>query len=490
MKQFWIYITIASLLISCKPGDVDSIIVGQIDGYYNKPVNLYLAEFVYLNQPYGQPFALTHTDEVGKFKVRIKSNTNTFFYLIDDKGHSLSTFPLYIKPKDSISFHTSIHNTSRPEFGGDNAPFHQAILNLQQGLSKSFRYNRINEWSINDFKLFCDSIENTFKNDIVSLKDINNFDSTEFNFLNSELKLYTALIRYEYLQNHLNETLGEPRYLIEDESFYRFKQNLLKSTSDFWYLPTYTMVIDAMIIDLYQQYVAENNSSIENELDIKLWLVNKAFQGNAKEVALARIARKIPDYLTYPNIFEQIDSTIHVSAKYLKKIALQSYFNKQIANISAIKPGMNAPTINLQNQHGENISTIDFKGKIILLTFWGTWCPPCLTSIPKYVKIQEVFSEKDVVFVFVSLEARIDDFDNWKNFIAGKGHIASRLLHEKPFPGIHLFAHGQFNNPEIKPFAITAAPSYVLIDKQGKIVAPRVNLDDELIERISILLNE
>src|SRR5690554_3519895 len=62
-----------------------------------------------------------------------------------------------------------------------------------------------------------------------------------------------------------------------------------------------------------------------------------------------------------------------------------------------------APDFTLQTMDGEALTLSDLRGKVVVLNFWATWCPPCRYKIPYFIKFQEEFAD-DVVFVGVSLD--------------------------------------------------------------------------------------
>lgn len=62
-----------------------------------------------------------------------------------------------------------------------------------------------------------------------------------------------------------------------------------------------------------------------------------------------------------------------------------------------------APDFALKSLDGKTVKLSDFKGKVVIIDFWATWCPPCRKGIPDLISIQNEF-KKDVVIIGVSLD--------------------------------------------------------------------------------------
>lgn len=63
-----------------------------------------------------------------------------------------------------------------------------------------------------------------------------------------------------------------------------------------------------------------------------------------------------------------------------------------------------APAWELRDLEGELVKSADFKGKVVVLNFWATWCPPCRMEIPGFVDVQEKYEDQGVAIIGVSLD--------------------------------------------------------------------------------------
>jgi peroxiredoxin len=66
--------------------------------------------------------------------------------------------------------------------------------------------------------------------------------------------------------------------------------------------------------------------------------------------------------------------------------------------------GRTAPDFALTDLSGKTVRLADFKGEIVLLDFWATWCAPCREEIPDFVELQKQYAEKGFTFLGISLD--------------------------------------------------------------------------------------
>jgi peroxiredoxin len=70
--------------------------------------------------------------------------------------------------------------------------------------------------------------------------------------------------------------------------------------------------------------------------------------------------------------------------------------------------GKPAPTFTLDLMDGGKLDLAALKGKIVVLDFWATWCPPCRATLPIYVKVTDKFKDKGVVFHGINIKETPD----------------------------------------------------------------------------------
>ena len=63
-----------------------------------------------------------------------------------------------------------------------------------------------------------------------------------------------------------------------------------------------------------------------------------------------------------------------------------------------------APDWKLKNLEGKTVELSEFRGKVVILDFWATWCIPCRVEIPRFVELQKQYADKGPVVIGVSLD--------------------------------------------------------------------------------------
>ncbi len=119
----------------------------------------------------------------------------------------------------------------------------------------------------------------------------------------------------------------------------------------------------------------------------------------------------------------------------------------------------------------------EFKGKVVYVDFWASWCPPCRQQMPHAKTMHQDYAKKEVVFLYISFD-RSDDA--WKKGIEKFG-----------IQGHHIMPGTALGNDINTKFQVTGIPRYLIIDKNGKVVdadAPRPSQTQDLKSKIDALL--
>ncbi|MEO0470406.1 MAG: TlpA disulfide reductase family protein [Bacteroidota bacterium] len=120
-----------------------------------------------------------------------------------------------------------------------------------------------------------------------------------------------------------------------------------------------------------------------------------------------------------------------------------------------LAPGKMAPDFQLKDLEGNERSLSDFRGKVIYLDFWASWCGPCRREMPSARELKARFKEKDVVFLYVSID---ENEEAWRKAAAEE---------ELAGPAVVWTKGGSSEVPV--SYGIEGIPNYFLINRDGTI---------------------
>ena len=130
--------------------------------------------------------------------------------------------------------------------------------------------------------------------------------------------------------------------------------------------------------------------------------------------------------------------------------------------MSAFNAGNPAFDFTYPDRNGDSISLADFKGSLVYVDVWATWCGPCKREIPHLLELEKDYHGQNIVFLSVSVDED-ENYDAW-----------ATMLDEKEMGGVQLFASGW--SKIAKDYKINGIPRFMLFDSEGNIIdvkAPR-----------------
>jgi len=133
------------------------------------------------------------------------------------------------------------------------------------------------------------------------------------------------------------------------------------------------------------------------------------------------------------------------------------------AHASRVKPATErklAPNFSLQDPNGRSVQLADYRGKVVLLNFWATWCGPCKIEVPWFVEFERQHKDQGFAVVGVSM-----DEDGWqaiKPFMADMGINYRVLLGNDTIAQIY--------------GGVDSLPTTFIIDRDGRIAAVHLGL--------------
>lgn len=356
---------------------------------------------------------------------------------------------------DNLDFYNSM------EFSGlgfnDNSFIHRYIL--KYGMRDVFKevivfpsisvadsiYNRMNELSPDDFTRYIAEHQNSerqfYENDPIQ------------GDLSLELKAYyEAMVTYKwagYLFAYAN--MRQKRNEVMPDEFYIFLWDLEISSDEAIMQPAYGAFLDIYLDYAFKSMHGDSITDKIQKFALMFELAEMQLSGFAEEYMLGRLLARtikptnIPFIMAYYQKFEKIS----VVNSYRK--AVQDVYERAVA----FSDKQAAPAFVLQNPEGDMISLVDLQGKLVYVSFWASWCQPCLKEQEASLSNRVALQDKDIVFLYISVDDKEED---WKRF-----------LERKPNYGINVWAKGR-GNEVTRSYNVISLPHYFLLDKQGRFI--------------------
>jgi len=139
---------------------------------------------------------------------------------------------------------------------------------------------------------------------------------------------------------------------------------------------------------------------------------------------------------------------------------------KEDEQVSAPSQEIQLPDFTFRSLDGKVYRLSDFKGNVVLLNFWASWCPPCREEMPIFVEVYNKCKDKGFVILAVSMDTNTNARDKYLESL------------KPPF----LVLEG---NDEVR---LTGLPTSYLIDRDGKVYKMKLGVYRELKEDVEKLL--
>jgi len=187
----------------------------------------------------------------------------------------------------------------------------------------------------------------------------------------------------------------------------------------------------------------------------KYELVSRLYTNKTLEMMQGRLLRRIitPRYVPYLANYYQDYQDYTYTQSYAD--AIKSIFNEA----SRFSNSALAPNFELMNEAGEKAALNDFRGKIVYISFWASWCQPCLKEIDKSISNKIELQDTNVVFLYISVD---DTPEKWRRGL-------KNISNAKVTGDYHVYGNGRRSEVS-RLYRVISLPQYFLVDKDGKFI--------------------
>lgn len=380
---------------------------------------------------------------------------------------SLQNLAVFAQPGENLIFNINEDTTF---YEGSLAVFHRQVQSVREDHLKSAEFSNLR----NLYSMPLDSFERllfTSNEQVIEALDTIVQDDHEdwkwavWNALSTPLANYG--LNYPFYHGRLTQN---DSFQVTASYFDRITDAFqLESTK----IPLNEKRI-GMLKTFVESYIRQDTPYIESD-SARLQLMFSRTEELFKKDTLVELVHTqiIKEQLKYsglgdaePMITNYVNNLPESSSKSALKDKLNKWEKQKAGNI--------APGFKAQYPDSTEVALEDFKGKVVYIDVWATWCGPCLREIPHLERMYERYADRDdLALISISIDS---DYEKWH-----------KKVNEDEMGGIQLWVEDAWDSDLNESYMISSIPRFILIDKEGRIVdadAPRPSSEEIIYDMI------
>lgn len=356
---------------------------------------------------------------------------------------------VYLEKGGSLQVTFDPHNfMASLEFTGDDAAANNYLLayaKYKQPIDEALK-SQIKDAGPDAFKQFMSDKRKTLHFFLKEYKKNHKLDRQFLEFAKADIDYWYGYHLLNYLWEHplLN---GMDAPIDASRSYFSFFSDLMISNE--FALPNlnYIYFLDQFID--YQLNLKSNESLSDKEL------VKKYLKGDPLDYYTSKLLSTDCKRGKALTAGPEIQSFIDQCDNEVYNNVLRQVYNEA----KGLSYGDEAPNFTLKDMSGKLVQLKDYRGKVVYLDFWATWCSPCVMQMKNSKQWKKEFAGRDdVVFLYLSLDK---EESSWRNFVNTNG-----------LGGQHLKADGGdvYKSKIARLYKVKRMPHVYLVDKNGRVV--------------------
>lgn len=400
--------------------------------------------------------------EESKLTVAKVNEQNEVYFILDFKGKNLLhvtyndlPFQIFIENENRIEFEFDANKILETiKFTGESAANNNALSAFNRefrtgtkGMERRKGYlpvylstEQVLKAKEQDLRTYEEAISETFAKKMQFVQSKKDISATFKKYLNRKISYGTGVDRLTYFI--INEEKMSPREIQNAEIRHEFRTKNKQENEALAHEDYTNFWIAYVWFNYLRKDYKEPNAGFgfyqiaEKELNAatKDWVLAKILINAKKENYIAIADQK----------FESFKKNVS-DRKYVDKVAM--FYD----GIIEVNDDGKAPEFILKDTDGHLRSLSEFEGQVVYISYWATWCKPCLMGFRKTIAVRNQMEDLGVVLLNICLD---ENESTWQSTMA-----------RVPMPGINLYAG---NNEELKlNYDLSKLPAYYIIDKNG-----------------------
>lgn len=400
-------------------------------------------------------------NEDGSFKIEFEQRIAENYIL-----KPFENIYLFINPGDNVHLEIDLDKEGGVSFLGDSKEYNQLLSAFYSegyyGEKTHENLNILSTLTPDEYLDYRDNIRNQ------KLKSLENFSKTKSIPLALKKSLHAQILNNEYVKlleygisncSAINNLSAKEIEMKESFNYFAaVKQeindnadNLTKHSSFNEFLNTYQIYFFHSLLNL-------DLKSLRKRPDKYFQIINAIIEKEENPILKENLLFEVSKFMLEANEVEEFilfENRLkeHIQSKHFLK-ELEEKFER------LKKDGIN--TKPLQNYVIEEGSFLDslvskYKGKVIYLDFWATWCSPCISDLRESREILNTdYAEKEVVFIYLCTGINENE--------------CTAILEEYEISGIHITLDGRTSQKIMSQFYNSALPFQIIINKAGEVM--------------------
>ncbi|TGV00994.1 TlpA family protein disulfide reductase [Flavivirga rizhaonensis] len=437
MKKFIYPLLIILITVSCKEAPVKEnktvVLKGSIANYDQ--------DTLYMNNVSSK--SMLFKEDIHTMTLQDKTNFEYRFELEKPTYFSIGRTFLYLSPGDSLVANLDTRDRTYASFAGKGAQANNYLRNVTYPKSGSFWYDRDISSKVETYKDMPEAFKVSVKKRTDELNSLTHVSETF-------KRLETARIKFDYVN-----TLGSG-------VFYLYFGKMRKEEMTQEEMKEKMKEADQYFIPYRKPFLDDFNNTDYLQLEVFQSVLSALRKEDFRtDHELPELNDTLQEYLTTSDLTSKIKfggysnelgDELKEGAQKIKNKNYSAVLQNILTEYATLTRGNPASDLTFTKLDGNTVKLSDYKGKVIVLDLWATWCGPCMKEKPFFEALDKKYHGNESV-ALISLS--IDTEKVWRGYFE-KNEVKGDQL--------------QINRSQLTDYKVSGIPRFFVIDKEFNVV--------------------